>query len=86
MNTKPCLTTRCELQSQLREYQTTLRSGAPALASLLDILEVGGTPNFLDVMSALSDLVAFYTDHDTNSNDQELNGLGRSEKKCLFCS
>ena len=39
----------------------TLKSQMPALSRLFDALDAGSTPTFLDMMSAISEMVAFIT-------------------------
>lgn len=65
---------------------TTLESNLPAMGRLFEKLARGEHPDFWDVMTALSEMVAFYTECDINpdrcKNDEEK----MSEKKCRFCS
>lgn len=72
-------------QTDLDEYKTTIKTNAPALSSLLDALDAGETPNFLDVMAGLSQMVAFYTESDPNSAQQEGINICMSQNKCRFC-
>lgn len=67
------------------EYRSYVYSRIPALGRLLDALDAGTTPNFLDVMAALSDLVAFYTECDTLESGESVRFCEMSGKKCLFC-
>lgn len=71
--------------SELAEYQRMVKKHMPALGRLLDSLEAGETPNFLDIMAAISESVAFYTECDYKS--EELVGLSEkmSENNCRFC-
>jgi len=58
----------------------------PQMTRLFEILDAGVTPNFLDIMSAMSEMVAFYTDHDQNSAAEKILREKMSQKKCRFCS
>jgi len=67
-------------------YLNTLAEQMPQMQRLFEILDAGVTPNFLDVMRGISEMVAFYTDHDQISEDLELLEEIMSQKKCRFCS
>ena len=68
------------------EALDTLKSKLPALARLFDNFEAGAAFNFLDILSALSEMVAFYTDCDQNTSDEDLEKIFESLNNCLFCS
>lgn len=68
------------------ETLDTLKSKLPALTSLFDKLEAGAAFNFLDILSAISEMVDFYTDCDQNTSDEELEKIFESFNICLFCS
>ena len=62
------------------------RSEQPdALRSLLEKMESGEHPDFLDVMAGLSELVAFYTKCDSNPDEEQTEEFFMSQKKCRFC-
>jgi len=64
----------------------TKKSDLPRTAKLLENLERGMTPNFLDIMASISEFVAFYTEYDTDA-EYELDALLKmSGKKCRNCS
>lgn len=58
----------------------------PLTWGLLEMLEDGVTPKILDIMGAISEFVAFYTDYDIESEDQIDALLNMSGKKCRNCS
>lgn len=66
--------------------QNTSKSDMPQMAALLDNLDRGITPNFLDFLSAISEMVAFYTECDQIDKVRKLTDQKMSVKKCLFCS
>jgi len=63
----------------------TMKTHLPAMGSLFDKLTIGEEWGFLDVMSALSEMVAFYTEPDTKSGRSCSLDLKMSQKKCRFC-
>lgn len=65
---------------------TTLAEQPEALRALFEKLSLGETPNFLEMMEAISGLVAFSTDTDSIQEDHINQLLKRSQKKCRFCS
>lgn len=67
-------------------YLDTLASDMPEMSRLFAILDAGATPNFLDIIAAISEMVAFYTDHDQIEADKVCELLKRSGKKCRICS
>ncbi len=54
--------------------------------ALFKKLEAGEHPDFLAVMAGISEMVAFYTDHDINVDICEIEKFLTSGKKCRFCS
>lgn len=72
-------------QSVPDEYRRWVQARMPALANLLDALDAGRTPNFLDIMAGLSQMVAFYTDCDILDGDESMTFSQMSGKKCRFC-
>jgi len=67
------------------EYRKRVKSGMPAMAALLDKLDSGVSPNFLDILAAISDLVAFYTECDLDLPDPVEKNILMSGKFCRFC-
>lgn len=55
------------------------------LRRLFEILASGRTPNFLEFMSAISDMVAFSTDVDSLKVSLDQLDKNMSQKKCRFC-
>lgn len=76
---------RCKALKQEDEYQNTLKSQMPHLNELFQNLEGGMTPTFLDIMSSISEMVAFYPECDQKFPDQEKGRDKRSQNKCRFC-
>jgi len=72
-------------QSELEAYRRYVQSRMPALAHLLDALDEGGEFNFLDVMAAISQIVAFTTECDQIESDECLRFSEMSGNKCRFC-
>lgn len=67
-------------------YFDTLISNMPQMSDLFSKLSAGEHPDFFAVMSAISEMVAFYTECDSNCDDDLLWLLNMSQKKCRFCS
>lgn len=67
-------------------YLNTLKEQMPQMTRIFEILDSGVTPNFLDIMRGISEMVAFYTDYDQISEELELLEEKMSQKKCRFCS
>ena len=86
MSTKKELRIACAGFNQQEAYIDTLRNHLPALERLFTGLDAGTTPNFLDMMSALSEIVAFYTDCDTPADEIDVLIQSMSQNKCRFCS
>jgi len=74
-----------KVQTVSDEYRRWVFSHMPALGRLLDQLDAGNTPTFLDIMSAISESVAFYTDCDSLEGEDSLRFSEMSGNKCLFC-
>lgn len=68
------------------DTNTGLSEQPEALRRLFDLLASGQTPNFLEMMSAISDYVAFSTDCDPNSPAPRGELFSMSQKKCRICS
>lgn len=71
---------------QAGHTNTTLAEQPEALRALFEKLSLGETPNFLEMMQAISGLVAFSTDTDSIQEDHIDQLLKMSQKKCRFCS
>ena len=67
------------------EYKTMVFLHMPALGRLLDLLDAGTTPTFLDTMAAISEMVAFYTEDDSLESEESLRFFNMSGKICRFC-
>lgn len=67
-------------------YRNRVFHDMPALANLLDQLDAGSTPNFLDVMAGISEMVAFYTNPDLLESVEYKRFCEMSGKYCRFCS
>lgn len=76
---------RCKAKSDLNEYRRWVFQHMPALGRLLDNLDAGNTPNFLDIMAAISESVAFYTEGDSFPVDPQEENILMSGKYCRFC-
>ncbi len=68
------------------EYIEALKKHMPALHRLFEILDAGATPNFLDIMAGISEMVAFYTECDQFDAASKLLEEKMSGKFCRFCS
>lgn len=77
--------TRCTGQTVSDEYRRWVFSHIPALGRLLDKLDAGSTPNFLDIMAGLSEMVAFYTECDSLESEEYKRFSEMSGKYCRFC-
>lgn len=76
---------RCKGQTVSNEYRRWVFSRMPDVGSLLDLLDAGETPTFLDIIAAISDLVAFYTECDPKINRQVEENIFMSVNNCRFC-
>ncbi len=72
--------------NQTGHTNTTLSEQPEALRPLFLQLQDGQTPNFLEMMRAISGLVAFSTDTDSFCEELSTGTRKRSGKKCRFCS
>lgn len=72
--------------SEDEAYLNTLAEQMPQMTRIFEILDSGSTPNFLDIIGGISEMVAFYTDHDQNSAADKILSEKMSGKKCRFCS
>jgi len=73
-------------QTQDDEYLNALISHMPKLNALFEILGSGETPDFFQMWEALSEMVAFYTEGDSNGKLSHIEKILMSQKKCRFCS
>lgn len=75
----------CNGQTNLDEYRRWVFSNMPALGRLLDALDGGGEFSFLDIMAAISEMVAFLTNSDLFDSVESMRFSEMSGKKCRFC-
>ncbi len=68
------------------EYLNTLAKQMPVMNRLFAALDANIAPNFLDVMSAISEMVAFYTNCDQKAASEFLIEEKMSQNNCRFCS
>jgi len=76
---------RCKGKSPDDEYRSRVFHDTPALGRLLDSLDAGTTPTFLDIMTAISEMVAFHTNPDLLESDESVRFPEMSQKNCRFC-
>lgn len=57
-----------------------------ALRRLFEKMDSGIQPDFLEIMGAISEMVGFYTDYDSERSLTEIEKFFMSQKKCRFCS
>lgn len=74
-----------EVQTVSDEYRRGVFEHMPAVGRLLDFLDAGTTPTFLDIMAAISEMVAFHTECDSLESEQCLRFSEMSGKYCRFC-
>lgn len=67
-------------------YFETLSAQMEQTDALFAKLSSGEHPNFLAVMAGISEMVAFYTNHDTNPVELSDSCKKESQKNCRFCS
>jgi len=67
------------------DTNTTLSEQPEALRHLFELLADGQTPNFLEMMDAISSYVAFSTDSDQSREDPLEKLFCMSQKKCRNC-
>lgn len=77
---------RCKDKTVSDEYRRWVKSRMPQMASLLDKLDAGVTPNFLDILAAISNIVAFTTEGDSLEDVESIRFFTMSVKYCRFCS
>lgn len=78
--------TRCKPRSLFNETHNTNRITIAAHSEFSLTPKPDYTPTFLDIISGISEMVAFHTDHDQISDDRFLLSEKMSGKKCRFCS
>lgn len=76
---------RCKEQTVSDEYRRWVFEHMPAMGSLLDKLDAGTSPTFLDIMAAISEIVAFTTECDSICNQLVGKNISMSGKYCRFC-
>lgn len=77
---------RCKGQTVPNEYRKWVFSRMPQMGALLDKLDAAETPNFLDILMAISNIVAFTTEGDQKDNQLVEKNISMSGKYCRFCS
>jgi len=77
---------RCKGQTVSDEYRRWVFEHMPHVGSLLDNLDAGVTPTFLDIMAAISEIVAFTTEGDHNLADSCKEEFLMSGNICRFSS
>ncbi|MBA7479866.1 hypothetical protein ES707_15307 [subsurface metagenome] len=65
---------------------STLQENMPHMDALFANLDRGVTPNLLDFLSAISEMVAFTAKCDETEGRSENDGQKRSQIKCRLCS
>ncbi len=65
---------------------STLQDNMPHLDALFANLGRGVTPNLLDFLRAMEEMVAFHTDCDQVGEVEEHPAQNMSQIKCRFCS
>ena len=76
----------CKGKNVSDEDRRWVFSRMPQMGALLDKLDAGETPNFLDILTAISNLVAFATECDPNPNQLQEKNISMSGNNCRFCS
>ena len=66
-------------------YLNALAEQMPQMQRLFVILAAGGTPNFIDIMKAINEMVAFDPDFDQKGEAVRFAGENESGKVCRFC-
>lgn len=72
-------------KSSNKKYQSTSQCEIIALRRIWELLEQGQTPSFLEMMAAISEMVAFYTNSDSARDAMDEKFFCMSGKKCRFC-
>lgn len=62
-----------------------LMSCCPEVVHMLARIDQGYTPNVVEMMSILSEVVAFSTEDDINTRQPSAEPCFMSQKKCRFC-
>ena len=75
----------CAGQTASDEYRRGVFLHMPALGRLLDLLDAGSSPTFLDIMAAISQMVAFKVECDYLESEECLRFFNMSGKICRFC-
>ncbi len=86
MSTNQAQEARCAGRTASDAAFDTLKSQMPELSRLFANLDAGSTPNILDMIAAISEMVAFYTESDQIPEADTPLDQKRSIKKCRFCS
>lgn len=63
-----------------------IKRQTPLLDDLFNQLEAGMLPNCIELMGAISDLVAFHTKGEQESDGADCPTGNMSQNKCRFCS
>lgn len=72
-------------KSEPDSYQSATPDKIDQLKRFFKKMDSGIQPDFLEVMTAISNMVAFYTDCDTPRELAEVEDFSMSQKKCRFC-
>lgn len=75
----------CTGKSDLRAFKAWVSQKMPYMAVLLDKLDAGETPTFLDIMGAISNCVAFSTECDSLEQAEWEKFSETSGNYCRFC-
>jgi len=75
----------CKGQTVSDEYRRWVFEHMPHVGSFLDLLDAGVTPTFLDIMAAISEIVAFTTECDSLDSVESLRFSEMSGNYCRFC-
>ncbi len=75
----------CKLQNPLDAFRKRVHENAPGLARLLDDLDAGVTPGPLEVMIAISQGVAYFTDGQAFPVVDAEPGLAGPAARCRAC-
>lgn len=75
----------CGGQTVSDEYRRWVFETMPQMGALLDKLDSGESPNFYDVMGAISNVVAFYMEGDSFKGVESMRFPEMSGKYCRFC-
>ena len=75
----------CVAQTELEDFRQHVLLHAPALASLLDLLDAGIIPTPLEVMTGISQSVAYFTDGQLLHGDPLGPGETPPGRYCASC-